>query len=275
MDQHKEMIQVMKSSSHQGADDNLVRDLQACVNQARKAESRVKKILSDQALRAAQWDRYEKDVRTAFLSERKRHEANLEKLDAELSAALQAQEEARAKVRSAASGQRPATPAPEAGTPSPDPWADVLMNWGDEPQMGDAALRSVLERALQQPPSAVASGGHGGDMMTPPRRIFAPRTPAVHVPHFGPQGGPDCTLPDAGPGPLHQVSGTGMPFAAQGVAVAANPGPHQPSQVSGLGLAESRQGSGLHVALLCRACVCRRAMLRRVWPLLKSQVLQP
>ena len=48
-----EMIQVRRNSTSSGVDDTLVKDLQVCVNQARKAEGRLKKILSDKAVHAA------------------------------------------------------------------------------------------------------------------------------------------------------------------------------------------------------------------------------
>ena len=60
-----------------GVPDNLVRDLQSCVNGARKAESKVKKLVADRAKRIAQWDAYQAEVRSAFLAERKRHSQDL------------------------------------------------------------------------------------------------------------------------------------------------------------------------------------------------------
>ena len=89
---------------------------------------------------------------------------NLKKLELDLAAALQAQDEARAKVRFAASGQ-------PLDAPMPDPTAYYLgsrpvvrghLHGAMSPKLDDAALRSVLERACRL------------QLMTPPRRVLMP-----------------------------------------------------------------------------------------------------
>ena len=76
-------------------------------------------------------------------------------------------------MRFAASGQQPDEPMHE-----PEAWHQPV----GEPHMDDAALRSVLERALQQPARMPACESNSVDLMTPPKKVIVPRTPFVR--HF-------------------------------------------------------------------------------------------
>ena len=80
----------------------LVKDLQHLVNQARKAEQKV--ILAEQSTKQAQWRQYEADMREAFLKEKQRHQDALANLEAELLRAVQAQDDARSRVRALGAG---------------------------------------------------------------------------------------------------------------------------------------------------------------------------
>ena len=175
------LVQVISSSGTDG-DAGLVKQLQSCVNAARKAETKVKKLLQDKQVRVAQWRQYEQDVKSAFLAERKRHLGMLEQLEADTSKALAAQEEARAKVRAAAQAQD----SRDVGmVPSPpemgDPWAELVAHADVEPLVDDVALREVLARAYAATHPNLFRFLQGG-VHTPPRRSAPVMTPQVRRP---------------------------------------------------------------------------------------------
>ena len=165
-------------------EDTLVRDLQNCVNQARKAEGRVKKLVQDRQQRLAQWNQYERNVRAEFLKERARHQQDVEQIEAELGRAVQAQEAARAKVRAAAQGSETKSSAAIPGEDEYDPCMDRIAGWEEDSPKDDAALQQVLERAMQGAKMVVPQTGTANSsnamMMTPPAS-GNPRTPCART----------------------------------------------------------------------------------------------
>ena len=244
--QKEELAQVMSSAHAQSSADSIVRDLQHCVNLARKAEGRVKRLLSEKALKNAQWEQYQRDVRSAFAAEKKRHSQNLEKISQELEQALRNQEDARSKVRLAAQGQPTAdVPMPDDGDLD-DPWLAQMMMEESEAPPDDAALQAVLTRALQ-PPSAGQAIAHSASVgspafRTPQRQVLLPRTP----------------LPKSKVVP---AKATGIGLGAQAQA----PGTHHPATALGV---ETLRCPGRRWQRLCWLALLRSSStsIRPSWP---------
>ena len=106
-------------------DASLVPTLQRAVNAARKAEQKVKKVLMEKSERQSQWKSWEAELRRTFTKEKGRYTAALGRLDQEMAEALRQQEQARALLRRAASGQDALQP--EENQPTLDLEFDELM----------------------------------------------------------------------------------------------------------------------------------------------------
>ena len=87
-------------------EDGFIRELQACVNSARKAGTRVKKLLAGKCQRAAQWECCERGVCAEFSQEKALHQHDIEQIDDDRCKAMKAQDEARERVRQVAQGSR-------------------------------------------------------------------------------------------------------------------------------------------------------------------------
>ena len=165
-----------------GSDATLVRDLQQLVNQARKAEQRLKKLHGDRKRKELQWVQYEKDIKESFLQEKQRHQDTLHTLDEEIEKAARAQDEARARVRIAASGEVPRPPMDQQAA-TPDPWSEQVALWEMDQQACDSSFGEILQRAMQSthaeaPPCASSLGTEtGAAPSTPVPRAVFPRTP--------------------------------------------------------------------------------------------------
>ena len=232
-----DLAQALSSSSTQ--DDSLVKNLQSCVNMARKAEGKVKRLALDRATKVAQWEAYERQVREAFLAEKRRHTQDLDTLDADIAKAIQSQELAREKVRQAAAGPvssvAPVTRDEDMG---PDPWLDLVSIVPEEAPPDDTMLRAVLARAMQPP-----SGG-SIDLSTPPRRSAEPRTPVSRVGQGLP---PAVTAPGELP---PDAAREALGHAARGINGIPESGHHRPSclppQTPAFGCPVLAQATGAH-----------------------------
>ena len=175
----EDLVQVVEIRHSTGSDATLVRDLQQLVNQARKAEQKVKRLVGEKATKASQWCQYERDIKEAFLKERQRHLDAVAHLEEEIAKALSAQDDARARVRAAAAGGDQAAPAPaEASAGSvEDSWEAQVAAWEAEGQPNDAAFGAVLQRALQGATPAPATPCVHGPISTPTPHAAVPRSP--------------------------------------------------------------------------------------------------
>ena len=189
--QHAQGTEVSTANDQQWngqGDHSMIRDLQTCPNQARKAENKVKRLGQERGQRAAQWASYEQEVRAAFLKERRRFQGDIEGIAKEMQQAAEAQEQARAKVRLAAQGsaslERPTSEEP--AWDGADPWLELTADADEDPPAEDAALQEVLARAFSGAQGQGLSQGSLEGMVpsTPPSRLL-PRTPKAAVPKKG------------------------------------------------------------------------------------------
>ena len=206
------------------SDATLVKDLQHLVNQARKAEQKVKRILTDQCTKQAQWSQYEKDMKQAFLKEKQRHQEALSHLEDELLRAVQVQDEARARVRTLAAGSEQSVE--DQNSPcqaEDDAWAAQVADWESGNMPTDAQFSAVLQRALAgsaPAPAAtvVASPATttGPPVVTPKARISTPRSPMPKA--AGPAAGSVPAAPSSRLQPFPPPRSTGLSPALSPVA---------------------------------------------------------
>ena len=185
-------------------EDMLVPDMQELLNNARKAEQRVRQLARQKDAKAAQWKAYLAKLKKAYLEEHHRHTRDLQRITEDYAKAMTAQDAARAEIRNmacmlAGGHPLPAHPAREEGN-----WDAMLEHMHSEQHLD--APRAVLERAMaagrDPPPRAVP--------MEVEREVRHARpleatTTASDLPHFGPavpstpphrpQGGVDGTPP--------------------------------------------------------------------------------
>ena len=182
-----------KASSSQGApldgvpavgdgEVTMVQELQKAVNNARKMESKVKRIHLEQAERKAQWQNWEQDLKRTYVKERARFQAALNRLDGELQEALRAQEQARSALRQVANGQQAMEDVGAAEGEAEfeeligaDPWEDFSR---------DAVLQRALAAAAEAPMFPVPKASGVASLTTPTRGTGArPMTPVLGARH--------------------------------------------------------------------------------------------
>eukprot|EP00439_Symbiodinium_sp_Y106_P058965 s821_g8.t1 len=88
--------------------------VQSAVNQVRKADARAARIKQEREEKERRWSAYAKEIQLAFLAEKKEYLAALERLDQDMTHAVQNQEAARAALGHAADGFMGRAPLPEA-----------------------------------------------------------------------------------------------------------------------------------------------------------------
>ncbi|CAE7480632.1 unnamed protein product, partial [Symbiodinium sp. CCMP2456] len=153
-------------------DENLVQDVQEMINLTRRTEQRVRGLQGTVKHKQALWAKYVEDMKHSFIQQFSRHQRDMEKLQADLDAALSAQEESRAHLRMAALGEqderRPGNHEAE--------WNAMVERWRAE-QREEETSDAVLRRAL-----AASVGTGSAPPATPPRRVTA--APAMTPPAF-------------------------------------------------------------------------------------------
>ena len=98
------------STSTQPKVDSMVKHVQEAVNAVRKADHKVNKILADQHAKEQCWTFYVQKMQQAFVVERKKHQAMVEKLVQDLTEAKEQQRSTREALAQAATGTAKAPP---------------------------------------------------------------------------------------------------------------------------------------------------------------------
>ena len=158
----------------------LVQGLQKAVNQARKAEARVKRIMADKKERQLQWQSWEAELRQTFAREKNRYVTAVAKLDADMQEALKNQDEARAALRDAACGTQPA-PMAVCTSATNEEFDALVRDDGWDPADLDAGQDAVLRRALEaslqlQPAHGRANEAPAALRPPPPSSVVTQRT---------------------------------------------------------------------------------------------------
>ena len=211
----------------------MIQSLQKAVNAARKAENRVKKVTAERVERQQQWRTWEADLKKTYAKERQQFSNALAKLEQDLREAVHQQEQARAHVRSVASGtageqmEDVATVTDALMGSSPDPWEDTQ----------DAVLQRALATSMQPLPSSIPGMSSTATLPTaPPTTRPYPRTPLLQRP----SATTTSAMPSWDMGPLQGVEKQHMapgqttrlrPFPPPmgQTAISQHPSPHVPS----------------------------------------------
>ena len=150
----QQIIEVHSETASGSAEDGLVRELQRCVNVARKAEQKVTALQKQIQTKQAQWEAFQTELKQSFLKEQQRFTQDLHRLRSELVAAEESQSEARAVVRCAARGE--GLLPRQSQLEAEEQWQSKIRAWEQEGQLeedapGDAVLRRALEAAVTKP----------------------------------------------------------------------------------------------------------------------------
>ncbi|CAE7193595.1 unnamed protein product, partial [Symbiodinium microadriaticum] len=166
--------------------DTVTQFLQEAINTTRKTEQKMRSLTATRARKETLWVKYVEDMKRTLQKEHQRHQKEMERLNADLHVAAQAQEQARDHLRHsweaiAAHGQPP----PVAEAARDTSWDNMLEAWQAEQQDSiapQAILRRALQGALPAAVAAKASATHDELFHTPPRKS-APMPSFTPPPH--------------------------------------------------------------------------------------------
>eukprot|EP00439_Symbiodinium_sp_Y106_P016134 s5090_g2.t1 len=195
------------------AADSLVGIIQEGLNATRKAEQKVRSLSQQKQKREGQWNAYLDALRRSYLKEHDKYGKEMARINEDLQAALQAQEDARAMLRTLHTRDQP-----DAQAVAPDAWEKMTSAWQrerHEEQDSAAVLRRAWgdAPALAEPPVPVgqrrltpevlaflaqcgispqAIPGASADTVLPG---LAPAMPAVPTPAMGQRRAYDAMSP--------------------------------------------------------------------------------
>ncbi|OLQ07736.1 hypothetical protein AK812_SmicGene8809 [Symbiodinium microadriaticum] len=110
--------------------DAITQFLQESINATRKTEQKVRSLTATKIRKEALWEKYVLDMKQTLQREHQRHQKELDRLSAELHTAAQAQDAARAHLRSSweavAAGSHPTAAAMDTET---EGWDTMLELW--------------------------------------------------------------------------------------------------------------------------------------------------
>ena len=201
---------------------SLVEEYQDYVNQARRAEHRVRQLTKARETKTAKWKMYREDIEQAFRREWQRYQQGMEKLDADLAKALQGQEDARAQLLAAHGARKTAmeTSAPE----EDDAWNALVGNVqrGEDLDGPNAILRRAMEAGRLHGPERLPQAPQGamGHGATHDSRRMAEQFAQMAAMFAGPSGAP----PGLGPGAAGPGMSWGFGPSMPGPAYFAHPG---------------------------------------------------
>ena len=220
------------------------KDLQDGLNQARKAEQRVRQLASTREAKVLQWQRYQEGLKRSFMQERLRHQKDIDKISEDLALAMQNQELAREqivqivdKAKTGYSGRQEMEDAQNAE------WEQMKGDWMQEYAELDTP-EAVIQRAMAarsrqapsteqlsaRPPPGLHSYQAPGPTPADPGDPFmsamgAPNLGAPRPPYQGSPGQHARTVPSPGSGQRRSSLPTGQrqPVKQRPPLQAANP----------------------------------------------------
>ncbi|CAE7466685.1 ANK1, partial [Symbiodinium sp. CCMP2456] len=147
----------------------LAQEIQKSLNQARKADIRVRKVRESVELRKKQWAAYARQMKNSFLKQRQSHEADLKKLEQEEAEATAAGRDAAEHMQALA--LYGVAPVAEEGQPHDTAWEQLLTAAEPEQPASEflsRALATARQMQLGTGPRAPArcAPGLGGETVT-------------------------------------------------------------------------------------------------------------
>ena len=127
--------------------DDLANYMQGHINHTRKAEQRVRALQKAKAQKDALWEKYQADMKKAYLREMTRHQKELARIEKELESAVEQREEARKEIRQAAARHAAGDDRPMEVENMDEEWQSMTNSWQQEHQEADGP-HAVLRRAL-------------------------------------------------------------------------------------------------------------------------------
>ena len=190
--------------------------IQRALTNAKKQDTRVRKLAEEQQKRRQQFAQYEADVKAKFATQKKNFLADMERLAAEQAAAVEAGQTAAAQVKALVAGKAP-TPAAPAITEREAAWKELWASVQDEPrptgflqealsaagmsEAADSEMQDVLGPSFPQARGLEVVPGAEAFFGTPPGLVRAegpgytavvPRDPYMLSPtHRPPAASPD------------------------------------------------------------------------------------
>ena len=137
------------NAANEGMEIGIVQELQRAINQARKAESKVKRLHYEREERQAQWRKWEQDLKRTYSKEKNRFISAMNKNEGEMQEAIRQQEQARNNLRHVASGDEDAQDANKDAAFEND-FVKLMEGPEDDPWDLDLSQDAVLQRALAQ-----------------------------------------------------------------------------------------------------------------------------
>ena len=169
------LVEVASSSNGDG----YVSELQRAVNQARKAEQRVKKIAQEKIDRMTQWKSYEAELKKCYSIEKNRFRNAVLKLEKDESEAMADQASAREALRKVAIEPDADMHGPHMETSDRD--FEMLLGNTVAEEVQEEDMDAVIQRAIAEK----ASMKHGSDRAGPgqiPIEFRTPKRPVVGMP---------------------------------------------------------------------------------------------
>ena len=220
---------MMSGGTMEDGASHLVNDVQSFINMARKAENRVKSLTSLRQQREAQWTKYVHDMKATLQNEHQRFQQSLAKLDEDLHAAHQNQEDSRKRlchVIEVSMGRRQ----PE-GRPTDQQWEEMVNRWEQESATRNSPME-VVQRAFTgapppdfgptPPPMPAPIPPTGAFNLDPAWGTFPAPGLSAEPPGRPPQPVPPDAYYGTGPAPGAHVPAAPMPPAPH--SSAASPG---------------------------------------------------
>ena len=145
-----------------------MKDLQKALSACRKAENRMRKLTESRTVKEQQWQRYQREMKQAFLQNKKQYQKDLDGIDRDLHLAMSQSQEAIAHVQRLAQGQQAPpehdSPAPMETQEDEDSWLSFIAT----PSAPEASTDQCLAQALKE------------------AHLLAQQTQAVRELHAGP-----------------------------------------------------------------------------------------
>jgi len=135
-----------QSQDHDMGQDGSLQSMHRALTLARKAENKVRALLTQRERSVKMWEAYKQQMEAAYVKEHRQHQQDLTRFQKDLDAALQNQEAARQQVRGAYLGEAP-MPSETAhqAQASAVEWARLQARWEHE---AANELEGVYRRAI-------------------------------------------------------------------------------------------------------------------------------
>ena len=175
-----------------------MRDLQKALTACRKSENRMRKISETRATKEQQWMQYQKEMKQAFLQNKRQFQKDLDALDKDLQQALQQSHAAISQVQSLAQGHAaaPATLEPVAmeTQEEEDSWLNFIGTPGPAEVTPDQCLAQALQEAhlLAQQAQAAQAAQSVPTGLGIWRGLLTPKRATTGVPIGQPASSPAC-----------------------------------------------------------------------------------